>query len=79
MTKIIPISFELAKLFAINDYYVVDWIEVPNELAEEMSQACIDGYVESFIETESYMFTEKFTSLFDGSEDKFLEWINSND
>ena len=50
--------FQLLNYFVNQPYGIVDWLELPNEFSSICFDACADGYIESYCETEVYCITE---------------------
>ena len=51
--------FQLLDYFVNQPYGIVDWIEMPSELSSLCLDACGEGYIESYCETEAYYITER--------------------
>ena len=48
----------LLDYFVSQPYGIVDWLELPQEWQSLCLDACMDGYIESYCETETYRITE---------------------
>lgn len=42
-----------------NNEGLVDWVAIPDEFSDQVWDACCKGYVESFVETETYALTDR--------------------
>lgn len=55
-------------LFLKDNDGLISWIDLPGEFSDVMFDACVDGFVRSFGETESYQITEEGQQLLNSIE-----------